>query len=54
MINFNILPVEESTDIQIDSENELKKYCKKLRQKSMKYARVGGEVLHEEIQKLII
>ena len=54
MIKFNILPVEESNDITIESENALRNCCKKLRQKSIKYARVGGEALHEEIQKLII
>ena len=54
MINFNILPVEESTDIKIESENELRKCCKKLRQKSIKFARVGGEDLRKEIEKLII
>ena len=54
MVNFNILPVEESTDIKIESENELRKCCKKLRQKSIKFARVGGEDLRNEIEKLII
>ena len=54
MNKFNILPVEESNDITIESENALRNCCKKLRQKSIKYARVGGEDLHEEIQKLII
>ena len=54
MNKFNRLTVEESNDIQIDSENQLRNCCKKLRQKSIKYARFGGEDLHEEIQKLII
>ena len=54
MFNFNILPVEESKDIQIDSENQLRNCCKKLRNKSLKFARVGGEDLRKEIEKLII
>ena len=54
MFNFNILPVEESKDIQIDSENQLRNCCKRLRKKSIKYARFGGEDLRKEIEKLII
>ena len=54
MFNFNILPVEESKDIQIDSENQLRNCCKKLRKKNIKYARFGGEDLRKEIEKLII
>ena len=54
MIKFNILPVEESNDITIESGNQLRNCCKKLRQKSIKFARVGGEDLRKEIEKLII
>ena len=54
MNKFNILPVEESNDNTIESGNALRNCCKKLRQKSIKYARVGGEDLRNEIQKLII
>ena len=36
MIKFNILPVEESNDITIESENALRNCCKKLRQKRIK------------------
>ena len=54
MIKFNILPVEESNDITIESENALRNCCKKLRQKSIKYARVGGEDLQKDIERLII
>ena len=54
MIKFNILPVEESNDITIESENALRNCCKKLRQKSIKFARVGGADLRKEIEKLII
>ena len=54
MNKFNRLTVEESNDIQIDSGNELRKCCKKLRNKSLKFARVGGEDLRKEIEKLII
>ncbi len=51
--NINLLP-EESNDIQIDSENQLRNCCKRLRKKSIKYARFGGEDLRKEIEKLII
>ena len=54
MNKFNILPVEESNDITIESENALRNCCKKLRQKSIKYARVGGEDLQKDIERLII
>ena len=54
MNKFNILPVEESNDNTIESGNALRNCCKKLRQKSIKYARVGGEDLRKEIEKLII
>ena len=54
MIKFNILPVEESNDITIESENALRNCCKKLRQKSIKYERVGAEDLQKDIERLII
>ena len=54
MNKFNILPIEESNDITIESENALRNCCKKLRQKSIKYARVGGEDLQKDIERLII
>tara|TARA_Y100000590_G_scaffold360550_2_gene416884 strand:- start:3505 stop:4107 length:603 start_codon:yes stop_codon:yes gene_type:complete len=54
MNKFNRLTVEESNDTTIESKNELRKCCKKLRQKSIKFARVGGEDLRKEIEKLII
>ena len=54
MNTFHGLLIEESNDIRIESENELRKCCKKLRQKSIKFARLGGEDLQKEIQKLII
>ena len=54
MNKFNRLTIEESNDTTIESKNELRKCCKKLRQKSIKFARVGGEDLREEIEKLII
>ena len=50
---FHGLRVEESDDIRIESENELRKSHKKLRQKSIKFARVGGEDLGKEIKKII-
>ena len=52
MNKFNRLTIEESNDTTIESKNELRKCCKKLRQKSIKFARVGGEDLREEIEKL--
>ena len=54
MNKFNILPIEESNDITIESEYALRNCCKKLRQKSIKYARVGGEDLQKDIERLII
>jgi hypothetical protein len=51
---FHGLQVEESNENTIESQNQLRNSCKKLRQKSLKFARVGGEDLRKEIEKLII
>ena len=51
---FHGLQVEESNENTIESQNQLRNRCKKLRQKSLKFARVGGEDLRKEIEKLII
>tara|TARA_B100000214_G_scaffold68742_2_gene45899 strand:- start:713 stop:1309 length:597 start_codon:yes stop_codon:yes gene_type:complete len=54
MNRFHGLQVEESNENTIESQNQLRNRCKKLRQKSLKFARVGGEGLRKEIEKLII
>jgi len=54
MNSFHGLRVEESNENTIESQNQLRNSCKKLRQKSLKFARVGGEDLRKEIEKLII
>ena len=54
MNSFHGLQVEESNENTIESQNQLRNRCKKLRQKSLKFARVGGEGLRKEIEKLII
>tara|TARA_Y100001936_G_scaffold247524_1_gene293478 strand:- start:27 stop:629 length:603 start_codon:yes stop_codon:yes gene_type:complete len=54
MNSFHGLQVEESNENTIESQNQLRNSCKKLRQKSLKFARVGGEDLRKEIEKLII
>ena len=51
---FHGLQVEESNENTIESQNQLRNCCKKLRNKSLKFARVGGEDLRKEIEKLII
>ena len=54
MNSFHGLHVEESNENTIESQNQLRNSCKKLRQKSLKFARVGGEDLRKEIEKLIV
>jgi len=54
MNRFHGLQVEESNENTIESQNQLRNRCKKLRQKSLRFARVGGEGLRKEIEKLII
>ena len=54
MNSFHGLQVEESNENTIESQNQLRNCCKKLRNKSLKFARVGGEDLRKEIEKLII
>ena len=54
MNSFHGLQVEESNENTIESQNQLRNSCKKLRQKSLKFARVGGEDLRKEIEKLIV
>ena len=54
MNSFHGLHVEESNENTIESQNQLRNSCKKLRQKSLKFARVGGEDLLKEIEKLIV
>ena len=54
MNSFHGLQVEESNENTIESQNQLRNSCKKLRQKSIKFARVGGEDLRKEIENLII
>ena len=54
MNSFHGLQVEESNENTIESQNQLRNSCKKLRQKSLKFARVGGEDLRKEIENLII
>ena len=54
MNSFHGLHVEESNENTIESQNQLRNCCKKLRNKSLKFARVGGEDLRKEIEKLII
>ena len=51
---FHGLQVEESNENTIESQNQLRNCCKKLRNKSLKFARVGGEDLRKEIEKLIV